>query len=60
MLTNLINQFDLSLCYALKCYTPVFMPTPNRTIIRDMFMKLRRNDTMYVMVMMMMLMLIIK
>ena len=47
MLTTLINQFDLSLGSALKCYNPILMPSANRSTIRDLFMKVKRPDTVY-------------
>lgn len=47
VLTTLIEQFDISLCYTLRCYQPVMMSSLTRSAIRDIFLRNKRDDTVY-------------
>ncbi|KAK8791248.1 hypothetical protein WA171_002196, partial [Blastocystis sp. BT1] len=47
VLTTLIEQFDISLCYSLCCYQPVMMSPLTRSNIRDIFLRNKRDDTVY-------------
>ena len=47
LLTTLIEQFDISLCYSLCCYQPVMMSPLTRSNIRDIFLRNKRDDTVY-------------
>lgn len=47
VLTTLVEQFDISLFYSLRCYQPVMMSPLTRSNIRDIFLRNKREDTVY-------------